>query len=108
MSKARAIPEAWWWRASDAQRLAQIDGGIECGLTLREIGICLGLGNRKSACSEVREFGVKHGRKFTQRREGARITSGDVKKAYWHGARDFSDRAIMSSEVEFSEVSNFE
>lgn len=29
----------WWHRASTEQRLAQLDGGIECGLTARQIAV---------------------------------------------------------------------
>lgn len=33
---------SWWHRATPAQRLAQIDGGIECGMTARQVAMACG------------------------------------------------------------------
>lgn len=50
---------SWWSRASKDQKLAQIDGGIDCGMFARHIAMNVG-----ASVSAVQEFGRRHGRKF--------------------------------------------
>ena len=56
----RINEKSWWSRASREQRLAQIDGGIECGLSARHIAMNVG-----ATTSAVHELGRRNGRKFT-------------------------------------------
>ena len=49
----------FWKTATKEQKLSQIDGGIECGMTARQIGMNLGIGKRR-----VLYFAEEHGRKF--------------------------------------------
>lgn len=48
----------WWHSATTEQRLAQIDGGIECGLTSRQIAIASGLDESEAVA--VRWFANNH------------------------------------------------
>lgn len=50
---------SWWSRASTEQKLAQIDGGIELGMSGRHIALNVG-----ATRSAVLEFGRRHGRRF--------------------------------------------
>jgi hypothetical protein len=55
--------KTWWERASTKQRLAQIDGGIECGMTSAEVAKNCGAaiytnGNAVLSCAH------QHGRHF--------------------------------------------
>lgn len=50
---------SWWANATVEQKLAQIDGGIECGMTARQIGLNCG-----ATLIAVRNFGNYHGRSF--------------------------------------------
>ncbi|OOG75571.1 hypothetical protein B0E45_01180 [Sinorhizobium sp. A49] len=52
--------KSWWSRASREQKLAQIDGGIECGMSARHIAVNLG-----ATTSAVHEYGRRNGRRFT-------------------------------------------
>lgn len=49
----------FWKTASKAQKLAQIDAGIELGMTARQVGMNVGIGKR-----QVLYFAEEHGRKF--------------------------------------------
>jgi len=50
---------SWWSRASQEQKLAQIDGGIECGVSAKHIAMNVG-----ASVSAIHEYGRRHGRKF--------------------------------------------
>lgn len=50
---------SWWSKATTEQRLAQIDGGIECGMSANHIG--MNCGTSASTCGA---FGRNHGRSF--------------------------------------------
>ena len=50
---------SWWACASTQQKLAQIDGGIELGLSGRHIAINVG-----APRAAVLDFGHRHGRTF--------------------------------------------
>jgi hypothetical protein len=49
---------SWWNTATQAQKLAQIDGGIECGLTARQIAIASGMDEAEAV--SVRWFANNH------------------------------------------------
>ena len=56
---------SFWSTATTEQRLAQIDGGIECGMTSKQIAMCLGApiyGDGHS--NRVLVFAQYHGRHF--------------------------------------------
>lgn len=86
----------WWYRASREQKLAQIDGGIECGLTAREIAICSGLLQERRL--KVNNFATAHGRKLPtpqwKRADATVRRKGNARRAYWQGDRDLTDYAI--------------
>ena len=50
----------WWARASTEQRLAQVDAGIELGMTARQVAMASGANTR----SAVWGFARNHGRHF--------------------------------------------
>jgi hypothetical protein len=50
---------SFWEKSTDEQKLAQIDGGIECNLTIRQIAMNCG-----ATSPAVAYFGRKHGRSF--------------------------------------------
>lgn len=51
----------WWKDASDSERLAQIDGGQECGMTVRQIAMNLRLDSR-TGYQMLRHYMHKFGR----------------------------------------------
>ena len=53
---------SWWSKATEAQKLAQIDGGIECGMTGPQVAMASG-----TTRSAVHSFAIAHGRKFPMR-----------------------------------------
>lgn len=53
---------SWWHKATVEQKLAQIDGGIECGMTSRQIGMNCG-----ASLNVVKIFCSEHGRKLPAR-----------------------------------------
>lgn len=59
---------SWWSRASKDQKLAQIDGGIDCGIAAKHIAMNLG-----ATASAVHEFGRRHGRKFSGKNTAAQL-----------------------------------
>jgi hypothetical protein len=50
---------SFWENSTDAQKLAQIDGGIDCTMTIRQIAMNCG-----TTPSRLAYFGRIHGRKF--------------------------------------------
>lgn len=53
---------SWWHRATPAQRLAQIDGGIECGMTVNQVALASGIGR-----GALMNFAVRNERSFPKR-----------------------------------------
>lgn len=81
---------SWWHRATVEQRLAQIDGGIECGLSAREVAIASGLLPEQG--STVSVLASKHKRRFPaenidRRFEGHRRRGavGRARRAFLNG-----------------------
>lgn len=95
------MSEGWWYRASTEQKLAQVDGGIECGLTARQIALFSGIDPDKSGPSgnTVRAFALFHGRRFPEAnlfKAGRNRKRGrDLKREYYTGAREFGDMAML-------------
>lgn len=70
----------YWDKASQEQRLAQIDAGIELGMTSKQIAMCLRapMYDRDGQDNAVKTFGNRHGRHFPTPREEASRRSGRV------------------------------
>jgi hypothetical protein len=79
---------AFWDKATQEQRLAQIDGGIECGMTSKQIATCLGapiyIDGKSNA---VNDFGNYHGRQFPTTARGIGL------KAWKSAERRISEKA---------------
>lgn len=67
----------WWERASVEDRLAQIDGGIECGMTSRQIAMNCGAPIFKRDNAVLR-FGKAHGRHFLAKNSAGRSREGGL------------------------------
>ena len=97
---------SWWNRASVEQRLAQIDGGIELGLTARQVAVFRGLPAEGEVdySQRLRSWAMYYGRRFplaNRQRGGLKAKRvGDLKRAYFGGVeRDFNDAPAVSSRV---------
>lgn len=57
---------SFWESATTEQKLAQIDGGIECGMTTEQIAVNCGVSptDKNPASRVVAWFAINHGRKF--------------------------------------------
>jgi len=109
----RAPRKGWWYRASIEQRLAQIDGGVECGLTARQVAMVSGVDMDRHPAQVVASFAIKHGRHFPNGRfsgvqkTGLRI--GGIKRdrsQYLRGNNvDFWNGDAHGDPVEVEEVS---
>jgi len=81
---------SWWDNASTEARLAQIDGGIECGLTANQVAMASGL--RSDQRSNVSAFASRRGRHFPAENRGRAIIGtnrrdkiGRDRTAYFRG-----------------------
>lgn len=79
-------PNAWWYRASDEQRLAQIDAAIEIGVTMAFVAVNCGAHRPGS----VGDFAVAHGRYFrvlgsANHGQGRRAARTSARAAYFRG-----------------------
>ena len=54
------MERGWWYRATTAERLAQIDGCIELGMTAKQCAMNCGAPGRVW----VQQFATNHGRSF--------------------------------------------
>ncbi|KQU96807.1 hypothetical protein ASD00_18345 [Ensifer sp. Root31] len=54
------MKSSWWAGASKEQKLAQIDGGIDCDISAKHIAMNVG-----ATVSAIHEYGRRNGRKFT-------------------------------------------
>lgn len=72
----------WWDRATDAQKLAQIDAGIALGMTGKQISMNLRAPVNAYGGSKVTTFARRHGRSFpnpeSHNRKVARQAGGRV------------------------------
>lgn len=101
-----ATKEGWWHNASVEQRLAQIDGGIECGLTAGQVAMVSG-----STPGAVGSFAIFYGRKFPAKNKAssASIARAGAKKrdraAYMSGRPvDFWGNGQVHDEFALDEV----
>lgn len=53
---------SWWHRATPEQRLAQIDGGIDCRMTAGQVAMACGLEN--DGAKVIHNFANRNGRHF--------------------------------------------
>jgi hypothetical protein len=83
---------SWWDRASTEQRLEQIEAGIELGMASPDVAVCVGL--ERHQFQKVVQLALNHGRHFPNQSRGAKRARqrGDVRRAYWQGGRDITDR----------------
>lgn len=61
---------SFWKSASEEQKMAQVLGGIECGMTDKQIGMCLQISR-----STIGGFIVSHGIKRNSQEEVERLRS---------------------------------
>ena len=66
----RAEHNSWWRRATTEQRLAQLDGGIECGLAASQVALASG-----ATLKMVKDMAYRHGRKFGLTNRGSTPSS---------------------------------
>ncbi|TBY54550.1 hypothetical protein E0H59_13790 [Rhizobium leguminosarum bv. viciae] len=67
----------FWDRANTEERLDQIDGGIECGMTSKQIAICLGAPiYHDGKSNSVNAFAHRHGRTFPTSRSEIAAKAG--------------------------------
>lgn len=95
----KPIRDGWWYRADDAQRLFQLDAGIELGLTIKQIALALS-GHWKTisafAYANGRQFpttyveaGIRRGRMTAGKRSaGAAYFRGENVDMWRDGAQD--------------------
>lgn len=107
--------QGWWYRASQEQKLRQLDAGLALGMTAKQIAIVSGVDMTSGdPRATVTSFGYLHGRAFRpaleeralereagwgQGRRPALSTKGartKLRRAYESGARDFSDAAVAT------------
>jgi hypothetical protein len=60
----------WWYRASQSQKLGQVDAARELGMTAKAVAIVCGA----AAASTVHDFARRHGRYFDEHAEAAAET----------------------------------
>lgn len=65
----------WWDRATDEQKLVQIDAGIELGMTGRQISMNLRAPVSVDGGSKVTTFARRHGRSFHGVKSKAKVQS---------------------------------
>lgn len=98
--------KGWWFHATAEQRLAQIDGGIECGLTGSQIALALGgnaVGVRQFAWAHDRKLGRGGEKASRPRRAAADITR--AKLAFLRGDRvDFFGAAPAGDDFRLDQV----
>jgi hypothetical protein len=73
--------KTWWERASTEERLAQIDGGIACGMTSKQVAVNCGAPIYRDGNALIC-FANAHGRKFGQSggTHKDRVISGKIGK----------------------------
>lgn len=82
-----------WSNMSTEQRLAQIDGAIECGMTARQLAKNLG-----AHPGTARAFANAHGRHFKGTSVGAHISA----HSFWRSIRKSNAQAEVDSPYAFS------
>lgn len=79
---AKKSGKGWWYRATDEQRLAQIDGAIECGMTMNQVVMNCGA----KSTGAVSMFASRRGRSFgTINRRSVKLTTSarETLRIYW-------------------------
>ncbi len=75
------MAKSWWSRASAEQKLAQIDGGIECGMTAKQVSMNVGASLHHQGAA-VREFAHRYNRQMPSvsraALSGSRASGGKV------------------------------
>lgn len=65
----------FWNTATREEKLAQIDGGIECGMTARQVAMCLGAPEKYDGIA-VRSFARMNGRSFNTQMHRKKVVAG--------------------------------
>jgi hypothetical protein len=79
------LSTSWWHNATDEQKLAQVKGGLECGMTSSHVGMNCGI-----SCQTVRNFAKTFGINFpntTVSSRSASRQSGKIRAAKIYGER---------------------
>ena len=76
---------SWWQNATTEQRLAQIDGGLECGMTSGQVAVA-----SRTSAHNIRQMAVRYGRHFPsigKQTTGHRLRkiASDSRRAYLRG-----------------------
>jgi len=83
--------ESWWYSASNEDRLAQIDGAIELGMTAKQCAMncgCYELQSKRASNGPVADFALNHGRHF----HGDSAAKGKYAGIAWRNGRRVSRR----------------
>ena len=77
----------WWHVATTEQKLAQLTGGIECGMTAKQIGMCSGaLSGAVRRFAQCHEVTIPHFRHMATKKRNATVWSGHwARKSYLAG-----------------------
>lgn len=67
----------FWTTATREQKLAQIDGAIECGMTAKQTAMCLGASTKHKG-STVLAYAAAHGRRFNTGMHDKRVKAGSI------------------------------
>lgn len=94
----------WWYSATPDQKLAQIDGGIECGMTAAQVAMVSGTSGNTAL-----HFAGDHGRSFVARKpSGSKRRFFGVQRqraAYSNGdAVDFWQEPTPTNTAEVEEI----
>lgn len=81
----------WWSNATEQQKLAQIDGGIECGMTTRQIAMNCG-----ATRAAVASYGRDHGRTFPAKSELRHSISGGKVQRIMQARRAGAPNTLMT------------
>lgn len=92
---------SFWTSSTTQQRLAQIDGAISVGMTMRQTA--MNLGTTKSA---IQYFANSHGRYFSGYSAHQRDAQAEVAKTYNHLGRMTQQRRAGTAEIDL--VGSFE
>lgn len=76
--------QGWWYRATDEQRIAQIKGGVDCGMSAPQIAVCVGANSGRT----ITDFASRHSIKLANPRGLAakrQWAAHHLRKAYLSG-----------------------
>lgn len=92
--------KGWWYRATDAERLAQIDAGIALGMTAKQIAMnCQCEIYAGSEGSRIKAFAYANGRSFNREAATEAVTRKQI--AHWavKKAKSAIQRGVIGDEA---------